>query len=472
MNELVQLTALEQRSLIEQKKISAVELLQAHLAQIDAINPAINAIVTHTPEIALEAAKRVDDIIASGNDPGLLAGLPTVHKDLHETAGIRTTWGSKLFESYVPRHNALVVQRQIDAGAVTLGKSNTPEWGAGSNTFNDVFGATRNPYDLSRTCGGSSGGAGAALAARMVPIADGSDMGGSLRNPGTFNNIVGFRTSPGRVPVYPAQMGWSSMSVHGPMARTVKDCALFLAAIAGPDNRVPISLPDAGSALLESLDTDVRGRKVAISPDFGGQLPVDAAVKDVVASSQQVLRSLGCEVFEGCPDFNGADDVFKVLRAWSFAATHGERIKEHADKYKSTIIWNVEAGLSLTGTDIAAAEVLRTRVYQRVIRFLEEVDFLVLPVSQVAPFPLEQEYPTEIDGTTMETYIDWMKSCYYITITGLPALSLPFGFTPEGLPVGIQIVGKPGREMDVLRFANAIEQAQPAWQSVPDLKQA
>lgn len=318
MNELVRLTAVEQRALIDSKEISAVELLEAHETRIAAVNPRVNAIVTHTPEIARNAAKRVDAAIAAGKNPGLLAGLPTVHKDLAETADIRTTWGSPRFKDYVPNRNALIVQRQIDAGAVTLGKSNTPEWGAGSQTFNEVFGATLNPYDLAKTCGGSSGGAGAALAARMVPIADGSDLGGSLRNPGSFNNVVGFRTSAGRVPIFPAAMGWSNTPIHGPMARTVKDCALFLAAIAGPDPRVPISLPDAGATFLGALEMDPRGTRVAVAPEFGGQLPVEPEVSDIVASSDAILKSLGCTVLDACPNFEGADEVFKTLRALGY----------------------------------------------------------------------------------------------------------------------------------------------------------
>lgn len=467
MNELVQLTAVEQRALIVSKEISAVELLEAHETRIAAVNPRVNAIVTHTPEVALAAARRVDAAIAAGDNPGLLAGLPTVHKDLAETAGIRTTWGSIRFKDHVPERNALIVQRQIDAGAVTLGKSNTPEWGAGSQTFNEIFGATLNPYDLAKTCGGSSGGAGAALAARMVPIADGSDLGGSLRNPGSFNNVVGFRTSAGRVPIYPAAMGWLNTPIHGPMARTVKDCALFLAAIAGPDPRVPISLPEPGSSFLEVLDMDPRGTRIALAPDFGGQLPVESEVSHIVASSDTILKSLGCVVLDTCPNFDGADEVFKTLRAWGMAATHGEAIKQHRDQYKDTIIWNVEAGLALSAADLAAAETLRTTIYLRVLEFFEQVDFLVLPVSQVVPFDVTKEYPTEINSTEMLTYIDWMKSCYYITITGLPAISLPFGFTAEGLPVGIQIVGKPQEELELLKFANAIEEAQPSWKREP-----
>ena len=467
MNELPRLTAVEQRALIDSKEISAVELLEAHETRIAAVNPHVNAIVTHTPEIARNAAKRVDAAIAAGKNPGLLAGLPTVHKDLAETAGIRTTWGSARFKDYVPNRNALIVQRQIDAGAVTLGKSNTPEWGAGSQTFNEVFGATVNPYDLTKTCGGSSGGAGAALAARMVPIADGSDLGGSLRNPGSFNNVVGFRTSAGRVPIFPAAMGWSNTPIHGPMARTVKDCALFLAAIAGPDPRVPIALPDAGASFLGALEMDPRGIRVALAPDFGGQLPVESEVSDIVASSDAILKSLGCTVLDACPNFEGADEVFKTLRAWSIAAAHGDAINQYRDQYKETIIWNVEAGLALSAADLAAAETVRTNIYLRVMEFFEQVDFLVLPVSQVAPFDVAQEYPTTINDTKMLTYIDWMKSCYYITVTGLPAISLPFGFTEAGLPVGVQIVGKPQGELELLKFANIIEEAQPAWKREP-----
>lgn len=469
MNELCAKTAVELRNLIADKEISAVELLDVHLEQIALTNPSLNAIVTLVPDHAKQMAKKIDYQIAKGKKPGLLAGLPIAHKDLVQTKAIRTTFGSRLFEDFVPKENALVVQRLIDAGGITVGKTNVPEWGAGSQTFNDVFGETKNPFDLTRTCGGSSGGAAVALAARMLPLADGSDMGGSLRNPASFCNVVGFRTSPGRVPAHPVADGWSNLSVLGPMARTVADCALMLAAITGPDDRSPISLPDSAGLFLQTLESDQKGARVAFSPDFGGQLPVEPAVQQVITQGTKVLSDLGCEVNESCPDFSGADEVFKTLRAWTFASQHGEGVRLHPEHYKETIIWNVEAGLKLSGTDVSAANKVRTQIYQRVNTFFQSYDFLVLPVTQVAPFPLSDEYVTSINGTQMETYIDWMKSCYYITVTGLPAISIPCGFTPEGLPVGIQIIGKRLQDLAVLRIAYAFEQATGTWKTQPDI---
>ena len=469
MNELCAKTAVELRNLIDEKEISAVELLDAHLDQIALTNPALNAIVTLVPDHAQQMAVKIDHQIAKGEKPGLLAGLPMAHKDLVQTKAIRTTFGSRLFEDFVPKENALVVQRLIDAGGITVGKTNVPEWGAGSQTFNDVFGETKNPFDLTRTCGGSSGGAAVALAARMLPLADGSDMGGSLRNPASFCNVVGFRTSPGRVPVYPVRDGWSNLSVLGPMARTVADCALMLAAITGPDDRNPISLPDSAELFLQTLESNQKGTRVAFSPDFGGQLPVEPAVQHVITQGMKVFSDLGCKVNENCPDFSGADEVFKTLRAWTFASQHGEGVRLHPEYYKETIIWNVEAGLKLSATDVSAANNLRTDIYQRVNNFFQDYDFLVLPVSQVTPFPLSDEYVTSINGTRMETYIDWMKSCYYITVTGLPAISIPCGFTPEGLPVGIQIIGKRLQDLAVLRVAYAFEQATETWKTQPNI---
>jgi|TARA_B110000211_G_scaffold317_4_gene369 amidase len=469
MNELCAKTAVELRNLIDEKEISAVELLDAHLDQIALTNPSLNAIVTLVPDHAQQMAVKIDHQIAKGEKPGLLAGLPMAHKDLVQTKAIRTTFGSRLFEDFVPKENALVVQRLIDAGGITVGKTNVPEWGAGSQTFNDVFGETKNPFDLTRTCGGSSGGAAVALAARMLPLADGSDMGGSLRNPASFCNVVGFRTSPGRVPVYPVRDGWSNLSVLGPMARTVADCALMLAAITGPDDRNPISLPDSAELFLQTLESNQKGTRVAFSPDFGGQLPVEPVVQHVITQGMKVFSDLGCKVNENCPDFSGADEVFKTLRAWTFASQHGEGVRLHPEYYKETIIWNVEAGLKLSATDVSAANNLRTDIYQRVNTFFQDYDFLVLPVSQVTPFPLSDEYVTSINGTRMETYIDWMKSCYYITVTGLPAISIPCGFTPEGLPVGIQIIGKRLQDLAVLRIAYAFEQATETWKTQPNI---
>ena len=452
-------SATELRHLIELKAVSAVELLHAHLEQIEETNPSVNAIVTLAPEHALELAKNVDAQISRGENPGLLAGLPVAHKDLVDTKGIRTTYGSRIYKDHVPDENALIVQRIVAAGAVTLGKTNTPEWGAGSQTFNEVFGATKNPFDASKTCGGSSGGAAVALAKGMVALADGSDMGGSLRNPANFCHVVGFRPSPGRVPAYPSTSTWFSIPVLGPMARTVEDCALMLAAIAGPDPRVPISIDESGTQFLDSLQRDFKGVKIALSPDFDGQLPVAKSVQKVITDSRSVFDSLGCHIEDACPDFSGADFAFKTLRAWSFAAQHRENIKKHRELFKESIIWNAEMGMKLNGEDIHKAERERTILFRRVVQMMQEYEFLVLPVSQVPPFDITEEYVKEIEGQKMHTYIDWMQSCYFISCTGLPAISVPYGFTPEGLPVGIQIVGRHHQDFSVLQFAYAFQQA-------------
>ncbi|MEX0942680.1 MAG: amidase [Pseudomonadales bacterium] len=458
-NDLCFKSATEQLRLIATRQISCNELLEAHLRHIEAINPLVNAIVTLVPERALKVASDLDQRLGRGEAVGPLAGLPVAHKDLFPTKGIRTTHGSRRYAQHVPDENALVVERLQQAGAVTIGKTNTPEWGAGSQTFNDVFGATLNPWDTSKTCGGSSGGAATALAARMLPIADGSDMGGSLRNPASFCNVVGFRTSPGRVPAYPAAMGWFPLGVTGPMARNVSDCALLLSAMAGPDSRSPIAIDTAGSLFREPLQRDFNNVRIAFSPDFDGQIPVATSVGTVIETASIVFDDLGLIVERGCPDFDGADQAFKTLRAWSFAATHGDNVKAHPDLYKDTIIWNVEQGLKLTGADISAAEEIRTALYHRVRKYMQTCEFLVLPVVQVPPFDIDIEWIREIEGTQMETYIDWMKSCYFISTLGLPAISVPCGFTDDGLPVGLQIVGRHHADFSVLQLAHAFEQA-------------
>ena len=456
--ELFELSATALRRLIRNKEASAAEVLQSHLDRIDAVNGRVNAIVTQAPEVATELAARVDQKIAAGDDPGLLGGLPVAHKDLVLTKGIRTTFGSRLFADFVPDQNALVVDRLQAAGAVTLGKTNTPEWGAGSQTFNDVFGPTRNPYDPSKTCGGSSGGAAVALAEKMVPIADGSDMGGSLRNPASFCNVVGFRVSPGRVPVLPVENGWATLPVTGPMARSVEDCALLLDAMAGPHPGCPISLPQASEPFRHQLDVDLKGTRIALAPDLAGQLPIAPEVRDMTASSASVFEAIGCEVEDACPDFANADFVFKTLRAASFSDRLLKRIRKQPDMFKETVIWNAEEGAKLTAFDIAKAERVRTELFVQVSQFMQQYDFLVLPVSQVLPFDVDTEYVTRIEGVEMETYIDWMKSCYYISNLGLPAISIPFGFA-DGLPVGIQIVGPHLADKAVLQIAKAFEAA-------------
>ena len=460
------LPATELAHRLRKKEISAREVLSAHLAQIERVNPKVNAIVTLVAKQALDAADDMDAKIVRGEIIGPLHGLPIAHKDLQNTRGIRTTYGSPIYRDFVPNADSLVVERLKGAGAITIGKTNVPEFGAGSQTFNPVFGATRNPYDLSKTVGGSSGGAAAALACGLMPIADGSDMGGSLRNPANFCNVVGLRPSPGRVPSWPVELGWFTLSVDGPMARTVSDVALLLSVLAGPDPRSPLALSDPGSLFAGTLESDFKRTRVAWV-NLG--LPYEPEVKKVVDSTRVIFESLGCIVEEAEPDFSDADEVFKTLRAWSFEATLSGEYKRHKDQLKDTVIWNIEQGLPLTGPHVARMELKRTQLYHRLREFMERYQFLVLPVSQVLPFDVDQPYPTEINGETMSTYIDWMKSCYYISTVGHPALSVPGGFTESGLPVGVQIVGRHHDDWGVLQLGFAFEQATGYWKRHPRL---
>jgi len=331
-----------------------------------------------------------------------------------------------------------------------------------------VFGATRNPYDLSKTAGGSSGGAGAAVACGMLPFADGSDLAASLRNPGNYCNVVGFRPTPGRVPTYPAANAWDTQPVIGPIARTVEDAAFLLSAMAGPDARAPVSISEPGNIFNRSLKKSFRKVRVAWTRDFGG-LPMDPAVTRVLEQQRKVFESLGCIVEQACPDFSGATEAFETLRAVSFAQRLAPLLKTHRALLKDTVIWNVEQGLALDGAKIARAEGLRTELFHRMRKFLEKYEFLLAPVNQLPPFPVDTEYPTEIAGVKLGNYLDWMKSCYYVTITSHPAISVPAGFTPEGLPVGLQIVGRYRDDFGVLQFAHAFEQATTFWTRRPAL---
>jgi amidase len=460
--------ATELVGLLTRRELSARELLDAHLRQIARSNPSVNAIVTLTPDHAVTLAKRADEAIAAGRILGPLHGLPIAHKDLTETKGIRTTYGSPLRSSYVPDADSLVVERLVDAGAVTLGKTNTPEWGTGSQTYNAVFGATRNPYDLGRTPGGSSGGAAAAVAAGMIPIADGTDVGGSLRNPASFCNVVGLRPSPGRVPVWPSPDPWYTFGVSGPMARTVADVALVMRVLAAPDPRSPLSHAVPVERFEQSLRRDFSGTGVAWSRDLGG-LPVDEAVLQAIASAPDVLAASGCAVTHRDPDLAGADDVFVTWRAWHYVLTLGDLYAAHPEEFGDSAAWNIRAGLEVTGADLVRAQRERTALYHRMRRFLDEYEFLVTLVSQVPPFDVDTPYPTQVADVPSESYLDWMRSCYWISATGLPAASVPFAFTDDGLPVGLQIVGRPGDDFGVLQLAHAIELETQTWRRRPAL---
>jgi amidase len=460
-------TAVELARLIGERKLAPSEVMEAHLEQIENINPRVNAIVTLTAEEAMKRAREADEALARGDAKGPLHGIPVAHKDLLLTKGVRTTFGSPILKNFVPDRDALIVERLKNAGAISVGKTNVPEFGAGSQTFNGVFGPTLNPYDMGKTCGGSSGGSAVALACGMVPIADGSDFGGSLRNPANFCNVVGFRPSPGRVPAE-SLLGWFSLPVEGPMARTVEDTALMLSAIAGPDPRSPIAINEPGSVFTQPLERSFRGTRIAWSRNLG-VLPVDSRVTTAIETRRVVFEKIGCIVEERDPDFSGADEIFKVLRAWYFNAMLGDLLKSNRDKLKDTVIWNIEEGARLSGTRIGEIELQRTKLYHRIREFMENYGFLILPVNQVPPFDIDQPYVTEISGEKMETYIDWMRSCYYITTIGLPAISVPCGFTPEGLPVGVQIVGRHRDDLGVLQLAYAFERETAFWKQKPPI---
>lgn len=461
-------TATELAESIRTGDISAIEVTEAHLDRIQAVNDQVNAIVTLEPQLALDQAKQIDKARAKGQPLGPLAGVPMAHKDLTLTKGIRTTFGSRRFKTFIPNKDAVIIERLKQAGAVSLGKTNTSEWGAGSQTFNSLYGTTRNPYDLTKTCGGSSGGAAAALAARMVPLCDGSDLGGSLRNPASFCNIVGFRTTAGRVPIVPSDNPDDPLPIAGPMARNIDDCALLLGVMAGVHPEAPLSdlPPLACKPPIKPLTGEFR---IALSADFGQQLPVEPEVADLIEKQSRTLTDAGFNVEPTCPELNDAGYAFHILRAAAFARRHGEGVRTRPEDYKSTIIWNVEAGLGLQQEEINWASAEKLALQSRFLAFFETYDFLLTPTVQVLPFNAQIEYVTEINGIEMQSYIDWMQSCSIISLTGFPALSLPLGFSRQGLPVGVQIIGKPHAETAVLQLAKTLELHHPVWRQLPKL---
>ena len=450
------LTAVELAARIRRKQLSAREVMSAHLARIERVNPAINAIVTLVADRAMAEAAQADEHQARGGTLGPLHGLPMAHKDLENTAGIRTTYGSPLYRDNVPSADALIVKRVRAAGAITLGKTNTPEFGAGSNTFNTVFGATVNPYDRSRTVGGSSGGSAAALRCGMVPIAGGSDTGGSLRNPAAFTNVVGLRPSPGRVP--DDDGSWSPLSTSGPMARTVADVALLLSAMAGPYAPDPLALDDDGASFRAPLGRSFKGTRVAWFTSMGG-IPFESEITRVVNACRQTFIDLGCAVHDAEPDFAGVDEAFPILRHITYPARFAAQAREHPEAFKQTIKWEIAEAERVSGADVGRAAARQARLYSEMARFFERYDYFVAPVTQVEPFDVKTEYPTSVAGVAMPTYIDWMRSCWYVTLTACPAISVPGGFSARGLPVGLQIVGPHRGDWPVLQMAHAFEEA-------------
>jgi amidase len=448
--------AVELSRLFRARKVSPLELMQALFARIDAVNPPVNAIVTLAREAALWEARRATVSLKRNATLPPLFGLPVGIKDVTPTKGLRTTFGSKLFETHVPDEDALVVERLREAGAIVIGKTNTPEFAFGPNTTNAVFGATRNPWNLALTAGGSSGGSAAALATGMCPLAEGTDLGGSLRGPASYCGVVGFRTTPGLIPRYPAVLAWDSYSVEGPMARTVADTALMLSVMAGPDDRSPLSYDvDPRELARAPRGASVKGWRIAWTSDLGGLVTIDDEVRAVFERAIHVFRDAGARLDAACPDLSDVPEIVRLTRGLLMVARHADKLPEHRAVLQDGLVENTQAGLALSSRDIARGELLRTRQWHRVREFLVERDVWITPTTATPPFPVEQ----------MQNKRSYLT--YAFSVLGLPAISIPCGFTRAGLPVGLQIVGKRRGEVAVLRAAAAFEAAQPWAGHVP-----
>jgi amidase len=459
VSDLCSCSVRELLSLLRARQVSARELMTAHLDRIRQINPVINAVVGQRPDDeCLASADQADRALARGEPAGPLHGLPWAFKDLEAAVGFPFTEGSPIYGRRMPGEDTVLVERIRAAGAIPIGKTNIPEFGMGSHTYNRVYGTTRNPYDTSRSAGGSSGGAAAAVAAGLLPLADGSDLGGSLRNPASFNNVVGFRPSVGLVPTHPAPLPFVGFGVKGPIARTVEDAARLLSVIAGADARDAAAYPSDPVTFTRDLSRSFAGTRLAWCPDLGG-LPVAPEVRTVIDHQRGTFEALGFIVEEACPDFHDADEIFLTIRQWRTWIALGALLEKHRDQLKPEAIWEIEAGARLTSADVAQAMTKHAAFLARLHRFQERYDFLACTVSQVPPFDASFDWPRMIDGVAMDTYISWMKSAYWITVTFCPAISVPAGFTPDGLPVGIQIVGRRRHDFDVLQAAHAFEQA-------------
>jgi amidase len=450
------------------RRTSPLEVMEDLLARIDRLNPVLNAYVTLAREPALQAARAATRALRRGASLPPLHGVPVAVKDETETRGLRTTFGSRVFEHHVPDVDALIVERLKAAGGIVVGKTNTPEFAAGGNTFNALFGATRNPWNPALTCGGSSGGSAVALATGMAALATGSDLGGSLRTPAAFCGVVGFRTSPGLVPYWPRDLAWDTLTVTGPMARTVGDVALMLSVVAGADDRSPISYAADGRDFLRAVTRpSVKGWRAAWTPDLNGLIPVEGEVERVAAQALSVFRRLGVRVVADCCDFSETDEIIMATRGLEKVALHADKLPQWRAEMQKGLVWNIEQGLALTPRAIAKGELLRTALWHRVRAFMERYDLLLLPTVTVLPFPVEQPYPTEINGKSLEHYIQWAHLTYAISLVGLPAITVPCGLTRTGLPVGLQIVGRRRQEAAVLRAAAAFEAAAPWAGRIP-----
>jgi amidase len=449
----------ELANLIRLRKLSARQVMITFLEQIHRLNPKINAIVAKLDDDkCLALAEDADERSAKAERLGSLHGLPFAFKELEAAVGFPWTRGSPIYKDYMPTEDTIVVERLRNAGVLAIGKTNAPEFGMGSHTYNNVYGTTFNPYDLTKSAGGSSGGAGAALAAGLLPLADGSDLGGSLRNPGNFNNVVGFRPSVGLVPTGPTLLPFVGFAVKGPMARTVADAAFLLSVMAGSDPRDPACYPCDPSAFAGQLDRSFNDVRIAWCPDLG-KLPVDRGVRAVLEARRAIFVDLGCIVEDVHPDLSEADEIFLTIRSWRSWMMLGPLLEKHRHQMKAEALGEIEAGRTLSGADIGRAMLRHGELLARMRRFQEKYTFIVCAVNQVPPFDAKIDWPKEIETVKMEHYIAWMKSAYWISATFCPAISVPAGFTAVGLPVGIQIVGRYRDDLGVLQMAHAFEQA-------------
>jgi amidase len=453
MHDLIRLTARQVLAYLNAGDIGHGEVLDALEARVAAVDGAVNALPTLCFDRARDHAARIAALPVA--ERGILGGLPVPIKDLEAVAGVRSTQGSPLYADHVPAASGLVVERIEAQGGVVYAKSNTPEFGAGASTFNEVFGRTHNPWNLSRSVAGSSGGAAAALASGQAWLAQGSDMGGSLRNPASFCGVVGLRPAPGRVPKGPGAEPFGTLSVNGPMARNVGDLGLLLDAMAGPDRRDPRAQP-GNSGFRANAETPVVPRRIAFSRDLG-VTPVDPEVAVICAAAARRFEALGATVEEAQPDLDGAHEAFQTLRAVSFATGHADEYAAHRDKLKPDVIWNIEKGFRLTGEEVARAERTRARLVANMAAFFDTYDLLLTPATIVAPFPVGDRTVMSCDGREFDSYIDWLAIVYAVTLTSAPALSLPCGFTGDGLPVGLQMVGPLRAEGPLLSFGAALE---------------
>ncbi|MFF1831550.1 amidase [Paenarthrobacter sp. NPDC058040] len=453
-----ELSAVELTAAIRTKQISAREALAEHLQRIEDINPVINAVVTLDPEGAQSLARQADQLTAAGGALPPLHGLPMTHKDTNNTAGMRTTQGSLALRDFVPDADDLIIARLKAAGVVTTGKSNVPEFGAGSHTFNDLFGTTTNPYAPTLSAGGSSGGVAAVVASRIQALGDGSDMGGSLRIPASFCNVVGFRPSTAVIPMPSDVNAYAWLGRTGPMARTVEDIALFMSVTAGPDARVPHRAGLDPDIFRSSLETDLRGVRIGWSRDFGIGVPVEPEIVEHLERQLSVFEDLGAIVEEATPDFSEADLVFGNTRAMDFAAGLGPVLERSGDVIKPEVHWNVNKGLALTARDLIETAAARTRLERSVQEFFGRYDLFASPCAQVLPFDASLRYPASVAGVASETYLDWMRSACVLSATGLPVLSVPAGFSSAGLPIGLQLASNHYTDMQLLRWGRAFEQ--------------